>query len=73
MTAPPLRGFMADLNKFADWCRVNKPAISEAVVAVTERYCRYRLNLKKDDELIYRGLKLKCIGSQLWRNRHVVD
>jgi hypothetical protein len=62
-------GFVANLRKFADYRDVSRPSISEATVCVTEQYARRKLRIKKDQPLVYRGLRLKCIGSKLWRAR----
>lgn len=62
-------GFVAVLEKFADYRDHARPSVNQAVVAVTEKYARKRLGIKKDAPLVYRGLTLRCIGSKLWRER----
>jgi hypothetical protein len=62
-------GFVKELREFADYRDAAKLPIEVATVAVTERYCRRTLRLKKRDPLAYRGLKLRCIGSARWRAR----
>lgn len=62
-------GFIAVLKKFADYRDSARPSINQATIAVTEKYARKKLGIKKDEPLTYRGLKLRCIGSKLWRER----
>lgn len=62
-------GFIEVLNKFADYRDHARPAISQATVAVTEKYARKKLGIKKDAPLEYRGLSLRCVGSARWRQR----
>lgn len=45
------------------------PQLTRATAAVTERWARRRLELNKDEPLVYRGLALRCIGSKRWRDR----
>ena len=63
-------GFVAVLKRFAAYRDISRPSITVATVCVTEQYARRKLRLRKDEPLVYRGLRLRCIGSQLWRNRH---
>lgn len=65
-------GFMRALNDFAEWRAKCRPSISVATIAVTERYARRKLRLRKRQPLEYKGLTLKCIGSKAWRDRQVV-
>jgi hypothetical protein len=60
-------GFLKILNDFARYREVSRPSITTATIAVTERYARRVLRLKKADPLVYRGLELKCVGSKRWR------
>lgn len=60
-------GFVKVLDKFADYRDISRPSVSSVTACVTERYARRALKLKKDAPLEYRGLHLKCIGSQRWR------
>lgn len=62
-------GFVEVLRKFADYRDHARPSINKATVAVTEKYARKKLGIKKDEPLTYRGLTLRCIGSKLWRER----
>jgi hypothetical protein len=62
-------GFIAVLDKFATYRDSARPSINRATVAVTERYARKKLGIKKDEPLIYRGLTLQCVGSKRWRER----
>lgn len=65
-----MSGFIGVLNKFAEYRDISRPSVKEATVAVTERYARKKLGIKKDEPLMYRGLSLRCIGSKLWRERN---
>jgi hypothetical protein len=60
-------GFLKTLDDLISW----RSSATVATVAVTERYARRVLKLKKKDELQYRGLKLKCIGSAKWRANQI--
>lgn len=60
-------GFLRHLREFADYRDAAKLPIEAATVAVTERYARRTLRLKKDQPLVYRGLNLHCVGSPRWR------
>jgi len=62
--------FIKTLDRFCDYVEVSRPSIKDAVISVTERHARNTLKIKKKDPLVYRGLTLKCIGSQRWRNDH---
>jgi hypothetical protein len=62
-------GFIAVLDSFADYRDISRPSLTEATIAVTERYARRQLQLKKKDALVYRGLQLRCIGSKRWRQQ----
>lgn len=62
-------GFVKVLREFADYRDSARPQIDTATVAVTERYARRVLRVKKDQPLIYRGLTLKCVGSKAWKER----
>jgi hypothetical protein len=64
-----LVGFVKLLREFADYRDKGRPSIDTATVAVTEKYARKVLGVKKDEPLVYRGLRLRCIGSKLWRDR----
>lgn len=55
------------LDRLASFRDISRPSLETATVEVTEKYARKRLKLKKDDPLIYKGLKLRCIGSKRWR------
>jgi hypothetical protein len=66
-----MAGFLRVLESFAEWREKNRPGIAIATVAVTERYARRKLRIRKREPLQYRGLTLKCIGSKLWRDRQV--
>jgi len=71
-TTPPedeMGGFVAVLEKFANYRDHARPSINQATIAVTEKYARKKLGIAKDAPLIYRGLSLRCIGSKLWRER----
>lgn len=61
--------FLQELQKLADWNRVNACRLEATWVAVTEPYCRRRLRLKKHEPLTYCGIALTCVGSQRWRNQ----
>lgn len=52
-------GFIAVLKKFADYRDHARPSINQATVAVTEKYARKKLGIKKDEPLVYRGLSLR--------------
>jgi hypothetical protein len=56
------------LDRFADWREKNRPSIVTATVAARETTVRRRLRLKKKDPLVYRRLKIRCIGSKRWRD-----
>lgn len=60
-------GFVKLLREFADYRDKGRPSIDVATVAVTEPYARKVLKVKKDEPLVYRGLRLRCIGSKRWR------
>jgi len=62
-------GFIAVLEKFADYRDRACLDITQATVAVTEKYARKKLGIEKDLPLTYRGMTLRCIGSKLWRER----
>lgn len=47
------------LDDFADYAKRGCPKIEAVTVAVTERYLRRRLELKKTDPLEYKGLRIK--------------
>jgi hypothetical protein len=64
-------GFVRVLNDFAEWREMCRPSIGVATVAVTERYARRKLRIRKSEPLEYRGLTLKCIGSKQWRSRRM--
>jgi hypothetical protein len=61
------RNFKQVLDGYIDWLDQFKPTIESATIAVTERYARRRLYIKRKEPLVYRGLQLKCIGSKAWR------
>lgn len=63
-----MASFMKDLKNFADWRDQFRPQITSATIEVTEDYARRKLKLKKKDTLVYRGLRLRCIGSRAWRD-----
>lgn len=62
-------GFVRVLREFADYRDKGRPDIDVATVAVTERYARRVLGVKKHEPLIYRGLRLRCIGSKRYREK----
>lgn len=62
-------GFLHTLNRFADYRDISRPSIHKATIAVTERYARRVLKLRKREPMVYRGLALTCIGSPQWRLR----
>lgn len=66
-------GFLKVLRSFADYCDKGKLAVEVATVSVTEQYARRVLGVKKDQPLVYRGLKLKCVGSKRWRMEHLSE
>lgn len=60
--------FLKTLNEFADYCeKIPGLHITSGVIAVSEKYARRRLRLKKAVPLVYRGITLRCIGSKRWR------
>jgi hypothetical protein len=48
-------------------------SVDRITVAVSEKYARRCLRLKKKDPLAYNGVPLNCIGSPAWRRRHRID
>lgn len=60
-------GFVSTLREFADYRDRAALTITAATVAVTEKYARKVLKLKKTEPLVYRGLILHCVGSKRWR------
>ena len=63
-------GFVLELERFADYRDRAQLAIDSAAVAVTEKYARRVLKVKKPEPLVYRGLRLRCIGSKRWRDEN---
>ena len=61
-------GFVALLDKFADYCAAADLKVDAAVVAVCEKYARDKLGIDKGEPLIYRGMALRCVGSKVWRD-----
>lgn len=57
------------IDQYADWYRANRPAIRKLTVALTERYTRTILGLRKKDPLFWKGLELTCVGSPAVRER----
>ncbi len=56
------------LDKLADHNeRVPNP-VKQATLGVRTKTLRRKLKLKAKDPLEYRGIAIKCIGSQKWRN-----
>lgn len=68
MAARVSNDFKTKLDLFVDWRNTFGPSITTVTLAVTERYCRRKLKLKKGGPLQYAGLDLTCIGSKAWRN-----
>lgn len=62
-----MTNFVKRLDDFIGAVRANGLKIDHAVLNVTEKTARRRLNIKKPEPLIYKGMTLKCIGSKRWR------
>lgn len=56
--------FLSDLEKLADHIAIACPTVTTVTCAVTERYARRQLKIKRKFPLVYRGLTLKCVGSK---------
>lgn len=61
--------FMKTLEQFADWREKFRPSITIATLSVCPETARRKLRIRKGEPLEYRGLKLRCVGSKLWRER----
>lgn len=57
------------IDGYAKWCKHNKPSITCAAVALTERYTRTVFGLSPKAPLVWKGLRLDCIGSPAVRER----
>jgi hypothetical protein len=57
------------IDNYADWCKQNRQSIRKLTVALTERYTRTILGLRRKDPLYWKGLELTCIGSPAVRER----
>jgi hypothetical protein len=57
------------IDRYAEWCRANRPTIRRITVALTERYARSILGLRAGDPTSWKGLALNCIGSRAGRMR----
>lgn len=58
-------GFVSVLKRLSQWSGGRPRTVT---VAVTERYCRRALGIRKGEPTAYRGFYLQCIGSQRWRD-----
>ena len=61
-------GFISVLKKVADYRDISRPSIAEATVAVTEKYARSKLGIKKDEPLVFRGGFHCPKGWRLWKD-----
>ena len=57
------------IDAYAEWCKRYKPIIRRLTVALTERYTRTIMGLRRKDPLYWKGLELVCIGSPMVRER----
>jgi hypothetical protein len=63
------RGFLADLERFRDYCAARRTKPLTLTVDVTERYARRVLGLKRGDLTTADGIALTCRGSPAYRMR----
>lgn len=57
------------IDDYAKWCKQNRADIGRMTVALTERYTRTVLGLRRRDPLAWRGITLNCVGSTCVRYR----
>lgn len=57
------------IDAYANWCKQNRQSIRRLTVALTERYTRVVLGLRKKDPLYWKGLEIVCVGSPAVRER----
>jgi len=47
--------------------------VPRITLALTEKYVRSKLKLKKDKPLVWQGIPLNCIGSERWRKKQFLE
>lgn len=52
--------------------KLAKFGVPRITLALTEKYVRSKLGLKKDQPLAWNGIPLTCIGSERWRKNQDV-
>lgn len=59
--------FVQVLDKYCDWCDKGAHHVQVVTVYVLPKTARRALHIPKTEPIVYRGRKVRCIGSTKWR------